>query len=507
MEKDGVMMKNKLTRSVLLFSALLLAGQTLASCGDSAVAQSAENTAPVTEAVVTETETEPIPTSNVPADVTFETGTEVNVLNSGRYDSERVMLNPTAQTGDVLNDAIFQRNQDIQEKLNIKINYIDYDYDCSSLMQKTVMAGDTSYDVFSGLGVYLLASVTKNLFYDLLDAPYIDVQNPWWATDFIENLSINGNHRYYLSGDITTLFLRWLPCVYFNKNLYASYYDDGNALYQTVLDGKWTLDLYNDLTKDLWQDLNQNNKTDEGDMLGCGVIDCSITDSIFLSSGGTYTTVNPDGSLTINPVTERNISIVEKMNRLYYENPSTCMYASSWDVINQDITAKFASDQMMFMNGWFYSSDYLRDMKSDYGIIPMPKADESVDKYRSIIYIDTDVFAVPTTCTKIDAVCAYMEDMAFIGYQTVSPTYYDTVLKGKYMRDSSSEAATMLDLIHDGSFTDPAYAYSNLISVGVFHREILKAKSNDVASKYEKKKKTYDKEIEKLFAAFEESEG
>ena len=97
--------------------------------------------------------------------------------------------------------------------------------------------------------------------------------------------------------------------------------------------------------------------------------------------------------------------------------------------------------------------------------------------------------------------------MAFIGYQTVSPTYYDTVLKGKYMRDSSSEAATMLDLIHDGSFTDPAYAYSNLISVGVFHREILKAKSNDVASKYEKKKKTYDKEIEKLFAAFEEAEG
>ena len=46
MEKDGVMMKTRLTRSVLLFSALLLAGQTLASCGDSAVAGSVENTAP-----------------------------------------------------------------------------------------------------------------------------------------------------------------------------------------------------------------------------------------------------------------------------------------------------------------------------------------------------------------------------------------------------------------------------------------------------------------------------
>ena len=50
-----------------------------------------------------------------------------------------------------------------------------------------------------------------------------------------------------------------------------------------------------------------------------------------------------------------------------------------------------------------------------------------------------------------------LEELAFEGYNSILPVYYETVLKNKYVRDDVS--ARMIDLIRENLATDFAIIY------------------------------------------------
>jgi len=319
---------------------------------------------------------------------------------------------------------------------------------------------------------------------NIYDSDYIDIDQPWWATEYIENINIGHDRLYLLTGDITPLFLRWISACYFNKNLYKSIHGDPNDMYDTVLDGKWTYDTVEKLTKDVYADLNGNGVTDSEDMLGYGTNANALSDSFYINMGGTYVKDDPDGMPVLDPVTDRTVGMIEALYSFYFENPSCLIYGWSWNEFNNHITPKFAADEMMFLFAYFFTSDHLRDMDSDYGIIPYPKYDEIQDNYRALVHNDVCACAVPITCQKPELVCAVMEELAFEGYMSTSPTYYDIVLKGKYLREEADIGTEMLDMIHDMACTETGYAYASMLAnAGYMHRTlILDKKSSDLAS-------------------------
>lgn len=136
---------------------------------------------------------------------------------------------------------------------------------------------------------------------------------------------------------------------------------------------------------------------------------------------------------------------------------------------------------MTFMCGYFYSADLLREMKSDYGIIPYPKLDESVQDYASLVHDSAMLVSVPITCTKLDAVTAAIEAIAAENWRTVTPAYYEIALKTKYTRDDMS--CVIVDMIHESGTTDFAYAYNRQLGgVGQIMRKLAEQKSSDFAS-------------------------
>ena len=122
-------------------------------------------------------------------------------------------------------------------------------------------------------------------------------------------------------------------------------------------------------------------------------------------------------------------------------------------------------------------------MEDDYGILPLPKVDEEQDDYISMLHQAARFMALPVNCQKTDAVCAVLEEMAYIGHSELLPTYYETVLKEKYARDE--ESARMLDLIHANVRADIAYIFaSDFGDVCYIPRSLMKDGSVDFASAY-----------------------
>lgn len=233
-------------------------------------------------------------------------------------------------------------------------------------------------------------------------------------------------------------------------------------------------------------------------MVGYGIMSAALADAFYYNGGASVVDIGKDGLPTLNPVTERTVAIMEKLHTLYYENPASYVFPASWDNLNKKSTAKFAADEMLFQFGYFFTSDYLRDMKSDYGVIPFPKLTDA-DEYRALVHNDVSLCAIPVTCDDVDAVAAVLEELAFQGYQMTSPTYYNIVLKDKYMRDSSDTAVQIIDMIHDHAYTETGYAYASMIeSAGYMHRLLIDAKSADITSKWASMKQKAEQALKKL---------
>ncbi len=464
----------------LLFASALL----LTACGGEN--PPADTTAPTKDTEPDSTTvTEPI---RATPDGTGFSGESVHIL-TGVNSSESWLYKIESTTGDVLNDAIYKQNETVEETLGVDLTFEIGEDNANALVTRilnSVLSAENEFDMVLGLQWSLVKLADDGVMRDLNDSPYLDFDQPWWSGDYMKNLNIADGRNYFATGDITLSYLRWMTCTYFNKTVYESFHGDPASMYQTVLDGNWTMDKLLEMTRDVWVDLNGNNNVDTDDRLGYRLMLNAPVDSLYMNAGGNYIEIDKDGTPVLNPVSERSLAAIAKVCDVFWENPSAYTYTNpTWDLYNHDITGKFAEDNALFLFGYFYSADYLRDMESDYGIIPYPKCDTDMDDYRAYIHNDVAVAFVPITCSdeKFDAVTAVMEEMAYQGYRLTSPTYYDSVLKGKYLRDNADVASQMIDLIHDAAFTDAGVVYADLLdTLGFFHRQLINGKNDSLAT-------------------------
>ncbi|MGM9624694.1 MAG: hypothetical protein ACI3XM_03190, partial [Eubacteriales bacterium] len=177
--------------------AVLLSASMLA-CGDTKQADT-ENTANEETDYQTEeiTETADIAVANVPADKDFN-GYTFTFLVTGNTENNWQKNDFLAEneTGEVLNDARYQRNRVVEERFNITIA-TDEQFGGTkgsgsgfTTIQKCVMAGDTSYDAGMIAGYDCATLAYSGLLYDLNELPYLDMSQRWWDQRVAQDLTI-----------------------------------------------------------------------------------------------------------------------------------------------------------------------------------------------------------------------------------------------------------------------------------------------------------------------------
>ena len=141
-------------------------------------------------------------------------------------------------------------------------------------------------------------------------------------------------------------------------------------------------------------------------------------------------------------------------------------------------------------------------MEDNFGFLPYPKYDESVDGYYSITDSYAMVVCVPITAPDPAFVSTVLEAMASEGYHSIRPIYYEDALKIKYSRDDT--ASQIVDLITENCRTDFLFLNS-LDGLGDIFTTLIQKESSDFASQYSKMEKKALKKLQKLIEAYEES--
>ena len=430
-----------------------------ASCGD---AQGQTDVTTPSGAETTENTADTAVKPDIPSDLTLGGETITILYRDGMKDE----FWTEEQTGDVVNDAVFNRNAAVESALDCKLEYIpnvstDWNGGYQAVISNSVLAGDEEYDIISGPSFHIPTLIVDGYISNLNGMNYLDFDKPWWAQSLLETTAF-GDKIFLVSGDISMGMIRYLHCTYYNMKLGEDY--GVGDIYKLVLDGKWTLDKLEELTKNRYEDLNSDGNVDvENDRFGYLINNATLWRAYIDALGVKYLSINKDGIPEFNFGDQRSFDVADAFAGLLGSGSSPDMYmTNTWG--NEVIGKAFKNDQTLFCMGRFVDceTDY-RDMKSDYAIIPVPKWDEDMD-YAVTINGSESTFGVPVNSSKTDYIGAVMEMLAYESYEKVTPAYYESALKIKYTRgDDADSAAKVIDLIRNGAVFNPIVQLSKLL--------------------------------------------
>ncbi|MBP3292900.1 MAG: hypothetical protein J6N32_04030 [Clostridia bacterium] len=500
------MKRRHLSETLAMFLAVLMILPSLTACSETPDAEEAGQTVPsadepgiAEEAVPEETEItrENVP-DTLPSDLDYS-GKTFTIYYSNGFNWTELIEGGEELTGEVVADAVIESNLSVAERLNIDLQFFAENTGnygtIASLVSNLIMANDSTFDVYLGEQYGLAQTATKGYYRNVLELPYLDFEQPWWNTTFMENLQITSDNRMFLTGDFNLTTLCQLFVQYFNKNLYNDLFGNPDDLYSLVLEGKWTLDAMSEKIEAAYIDLNGDGQTDPEDQLGYVAYQTYSTVDPFMYCGDIpYTSFGEDGRVVLNMNQERAVTLTEKVVKLFNQK-------GTYKVD----TSPFPVGKSLFCNGLLRGARDFRDMTDDFGFLPSPKLDETQESYQNLVGDCVLFTVIPVTCADAEMAAAVLEALNAQTYRTVTPAWYEVTLKMKYSRDMIS--ADIIDLIHDSIYTSFLFAYSPVLSqMGQVMRDLVTNNNTDYMSLVKSKEKPAQKMLERMYKDLAESQ-
>lgn len=341
-----------------------------------------------------------------------------------------------------VNDARLKRNQLFEERYNTKVLCVTYPLE--TLLEQTRLAilTDTYYCDLLSIPLYSIGSFAADgSLLNLRSLPYVDFNAPYFYGEAIDAATA-GNSVYASLGD-ANFNENFLYCVYFNRGK-AERLEIEN-LYAAVESGKWTWEMLAE-----YATLSASIDGSEGfdSTLGRS----GMIDALFASTGNAMTVTQKDTLPTLNTDTARIGEITERIKAFLTPGDG---YAASPDSALSD----FYGGKTLFFLERLTVASWINDMRDNWGILPLPKYDETQDAYSTYVDSAQPVFAILANNADITTAAHILMGYNAASYGHIADAYRDTLMY-RTLRDNSS--VNMLTYITANPYFDFAYMFGTL---------------------------------------------
>ncbi|MBQ8370165.1 MAG: hypothetical protein IJY35_09325 [Clostridia bacterium] len=397
-------------------------------------------------------------------------------------------------TGDACNDAIYNRNIKIEDRFDVKISSMTND-NPQSQAATLAQAGTEDYQLLAFHDYLSYTPISAQALLNWCETPYQNLDKPWHNKLANDQATIN-NHLWTICSDLSYTSMTFTHAIFANLDLLDQYGYQASDIYGIVKEGKWTIDNFKSMISEMYQDTNGNGTADTADLFGFGYYICNPADVWFTAFGETITKKNDEGKLDLAFMSDKTVSMVEKLMSMHYDFPGYLKLSTQYD---EEIW--FTNNQLVFAPMRFQAAyTDLREMEAAYTMLPFPKWDEAQSNYYTNADDKFSVFGLPMPSYNSLEFCSVIfEALCAESYKTVYPTYYDTALKGKYSTDQ--ETAEMVDLVIAGRNFDFTFQFGETIFLRIPYmiRDCLLNENPNISSSYKKIQKSLNKGLDKKF--------
>lgn len=409
-----------------------------------------------------------------------------------------------------INDAVYNRNLNVEERLKCKIKVIQLLPEPGSVageavdaVSNMVIAGGTDYNIVANCSYTSMTLAMQGRMTDLKNTAYIDFDKNYWSQGFNDALSYKDS-QFFITGPMSLSYYRYMFVTMFNKKLMEDVGLD-ESLYETVQNGEWTIGYMQSVAELFYQDLNGSGSRDAEDLYGfCARIGptSSMMDGYWEGSEICILKKDVDNTYIYEIDKDRLNNSLDAVLGLLNCSGSFTATTNAGDA---DVLTKFAQDESAMINYRLIAVEdpTIRNMTHDYGILPVPKLTKAQD-YKTHVQVEVILYGVPSTCyDQIDDLGIFLEAFASESYNRVKPAYYGIALTSKYVKDPQS--VEMLDKVVNSVSIDPVNLYCvsfNFTSANI--RAVHESGTNTTSSLIRRNETGLKKAVRKLNESLDE---
>ena len=247
---------------------------------------------------------------------------------------------------------------------------------------------------------------------------------------------------FFCSGDIATSLLWYMDAVFYNKELYGTYYLGQPTPMDMVEANEWTFETLFTLTKDIF--VPSADGADVNANYGISVYETDI-DAFQIAAGITSLEKTEDGGLRISEAwnSQRCADACEAVGNFLTSTGVFHGTDKETRGIFFDERSMFHVDRVLIVAGQDNTDTGKVDF--EYGLVPMPKFEASQENYMTNIGNSFSVYAVNANSKKATSAVLTLEAMASENYRSVTPAVFEVAMKQRYSSDAQS--STMFDIL------------------------------------------------------------
>lgn len=393
----------------------------------------------------------------------------VNILmrDAGPEDPRRYeWFVDTLESGDSLSEAIWFRNQEIEEKLSVRLKFTQRPTDeLNATIVNAFTGGGDGVDIISHYHYYATSLSTMECYKNLMhpDFTYLHLDNPYWNQNFIKYATAQ-DRLFVLQGDMNLSTYMTTFVMFFQKNLLRDMCStEAAALYEMVLDGKWTIDQLIELCTDVAV-LDSVDGDSAGDIYAfTSHYNVHAYDGFLSAFDINLTQADEDGNHSLlNSTAQRKLQAAADKLVNFYRTDDVYLVGRGVDSYTTPVAA-FRENRSIFCVAGLGDYKNLSEMEPDsWGLLPLPKYDTRQDNYYAGVQDSHNTVAVLYGSDKnYEMISAVLELFASKSYATVRPTLFNRVIKGQKLQDLQS--VEVFDLIMNSTRWDFADIYPTAV--------------------------------------------
>lgn len=330
-------------------------------------------------------------------------GYEFVIAEGWYYDStDKPNMEPGSSD---LTDAILERNKTIEKRFNCKIVYDYYDpvsfYDT---VYPLLMSGEKFADVMTPCMFNYGKFAVGGYLYDLNTLPHVKLDQDYWYDVFGNAVKTSDGKQLGASNFMANPYRRSFG-VFFNKRLVSELNLENP--YDLLKQGKWNWETFQKVVNKAMKDVNGDASFTDDDVYSVtGGLDGGIQ-ALYISSGQKMFDIDGSGKIRYAMTDDGVLPVLNTLKDMFAAPGS--YYSGSWDASR--CTQQFVDGKVTFYLNLAAKSTALRDMKDDYGLVPLPMAPNQ-SQYSSPIDHNTAVVCVPSTIDNPEATGAVLQAIA-----------------------------------------------------------------------------------------------
>ncbi len=435
-------------------------------------------------------------------------GYEFRVLNFDEYMGFHISLDFEEQTGENLNDAIYNRNRKVEGELNFVLKEIVHPFnnlwpsdqkELIDLVRKSVLTDEDSYDAaYLNLG-FNPDIISEGALLDLNQIESLNLDAEWWDSIINDSVEINGK-LYGASSPLHLISSEHAWCLLFNEDMMTDLELD--FPYQLVRDGKWTIDKMNEYVTAAAR-LNGDDsftwKDDGNSIYGLTAHQGSSPRS-FLYSAGNRDVSYENGSYELTLGDEHYFNTIEQLTALFNREEGHSHCDTSQTVKSYEQV--FKNGRAMFISAQLFMCVYQRSMEATFGLLPNPKYDEEQESYQTLVDGNTALLCVPITNRDPERTGVILDALSYESMVSVLPEFFDNTVSQKGLRNEDS--IEMLELIRETRGFDIAWMYQLTSQITSAVSSMIVNGNGEPASTIAENREAVEAKIEATFEAFAE---